>query len=329
MRILIVDNGVIPVRLYGGTERVVWALGKELNQLGHQVTFLVGEGSSCNFARVIHIDRTKEITEQIPEEVDIIHFNFQPKNLEKVNKPYIITVHGNISEPIPLDRNAVFVSKNHAERYNSTSYVYNGLNWDDYTKPDLSIKKEYFHFLGKAAWKVKNVKGAIETIKKTKKESLHILGGVRFNFKMGMRFTFSPRIQFHGMVGGSKKDQLIQKSKGLVFPIRWHEPFGLAITESLYYGCPVFATPYGSLSELVTQEVGFLSNKSAELADAIENVDTYCNKTCHEYARDIFNSKVMTQAYLKKYEQVLSGNSLNEKNPQLVKIQQEKYLDWG
>jgi hypothetical protein len=30
MNILIVENSIIPVRLYGGTERVVWDLGKEL-----------------------------------------------------------------------------------------------------------------------------------------------------------------------------------------------------------------------------------------------------------------------------------------------------------
>ena len=47
---------------------------------------------------------------------------------------------------------------------------------------------------------------------------------------------------------------LLNASRGLIFPVRWHEPFGLAVIESLYFGCPVFATPYGALPELV-QEV--------------------------------------------------------------------------
>jgi glycosyltransferase involved in cell wall biosynthesis len=183
--------------------------------------------------------------------------------------------------------------------------------------------------LGNAAWRVKNVAGAIDVIKSTQTERLLVLGGVRFNIRMGIRFTFSPKISFAGMVGGSKKNQLINHSKGLVFPVRWHEPFGLAIIESLYYGCPVFGTPYGSLPELVIPEVGYLSNKKDDLAKAVLTADLYSRKTCHEYARDVFNSERMAQEYLKKYEQVISGTSLNVSAPRLEKIQEEKFLDWN
>lgn len=58
--------------------------------MGHSVTFLVKKGSTSNFAKVIHIDENKEIIEQIPENIDIVHFNFTPKNIEKIKKPYII-----------------------------------------------------------------------------------------------------------------------------------------------------------------------------------------------------------------------------------------------
>ena len=41
--------------------------------------------------------------------------------------------------------------------------------------------------------------------------------------------------------------------------MRWHEPFGIALIEALYFGCPVFGTPYGSLPEIVEEGVqGFL-----------------------------------------------------------------------
>ncbi|MBX9724388.1 MAG: hypothetical protein K2X81_23465, partial [Candidatus Obscuribacterales bacterium] len=67
--------------------------------------------------------------------------------------------------------------------------------------PDLLRKRNKFHFLGKAAWSVKNVAGAIDVIKATKNEELMVLGGHRLNLKMGFRFTLSSRIQFYGMVG--------------------------------------------------------------------------------------------------------------------------------
>lgn len=328
MKILIVNTGVVPVKLYGGTERVIWYLGKELVKMGHQVTYLVNKGSSSDFANIIPIDWEKGIAEQIPEDIDIVHFNFVPDDLDKVTKPYVITMHGNINSQKALDINTIFVSKNHAERFGSVSYVYNGMDWDDYMKPDLKAERNYYHFLGNAAWRVKNVQGAINVVRKTKRETLKVLGGVRFNFKMGMRFTFSPRISFYGMVGGQEKDTLLRSSKGLIFPVKWHEPFGLAITESLYFGCPVFGTPYGSLKEIVTDEVGFLSNNEDELVQAVES-NSFSNKICHEYALEKFNAKEMALAYLGKYEKVLAGENLNAQQPKLKEVQQVKFLDWN
>jgi glycosyltransferase involved in cell wall biosynthesis len=145
---------------------------------------------------------------------------------------------------------------------------------------------------------------------------------------MGVRFTFSPKIDFEGMVGGKRKDRLINASKGLIFPVRWHEPFGLAIIESLYYGCPVFATPYGSLPELVHAESGYLSDTKEELIRAIQQAGDYNRQKCHEYARDLFNSRKMAENYIVKYEQILNGRLLNNKAPFLNKAQTGKYLDW-
>ncbi len=328
MNILIVDTGVIPVNLYGGTERVIWGLGKELAKLGHKVSFLVKQGSYSDFASVIHIDENKPILEQIANDYDVIHFNFHPSGIENLRTPYIITKHGNSNDLEELDSNTVFVSKNHASRYNSNSYVYNGLDWSEYSTPELKNKRTYFHFLGNAAWRVKNISGAIDVIKQTKTERMKVLGGVRFNFKMGIRFTFSPKVHFEGMVGGKKKFELLNGSKGLIFPVKWHEPFGLAMIESLYYGCPVFGTPYGSLPELVTEDVGYLSNNSEELAEAVLNYNNYSRQRCHEYVVENFNSKKMALEYLAKYEKVISGDKLNTNPPKLLKLQQQKWLDW-
>ncbi|WP_205966357.1 glycosyltransferase [Parapedobacter sp. SGR-10] len=328
MRILIVDNGFIPVHLYGGTQRVIWGLGKELAKMGHIVTFLVKKGSYCDFATVLHIDENIPIVDQIKPQYDIVHFNFQPERIEHFRLPYIITMHGNRNDTVQLDKNTVFVSKNHAQRFSSEAYVYNGLDWEEYAKPDLGLKRMYFHFLGKASWRIKNVQGAIDVVSCMKKERLAVLGGVRFNIKMGVRFTFSLKVTFRGMVGGEEKYRWLNGSKGLVFPVRWHEPFGLAIIESLYYGCPVFGTPYGSLPELVNSDVGFLSDKGKVLEQAMVHWDQYDPKNCHAYALEEFNSKRMALAYLSKYEIVLENRTINATNPQLKEVQQHKFLHW-
>jgi glycosyltransferase involved in cell wall biosynthesis len=288
---------------------------------------LVKKGSSCNFAPVLFIDNEKNIWKQIPKNIDVVHFQKEPLENKETTIPYVVTIHGNRNNEIPFDKNAIFVSKNHANRYQSESYTHNGLDWDDYSKPTFS-KKNYFHFLGDASWRVKNVKGAIKTITATKKEQIKIMGGKRLNFNMGFRFTTTTRSSFCGMVGGAEKNTLLDASKGLIFPVRWHEPFGLAIIESLYFGCPVFGTPYGSLPEIITEEVGFLSNKRKELTSAVENVEIFSAKRCHEYAVETFNSKKMAISYLEKYKKVILGETLNVNNPKIKEIQKQKFLDW-
>ena len=328
MKILLVNNGTLPVYSYGGTERVVWYLGKTLAKLGHKVSFLVDKGNGCDFATIIERNPNIDIVDQISNEFDIVHFNYQPRNIEKLRVPHLMTQHGNSGIDIPLHQNTVFVSKNHAERYNAEAFVYNGLDWDDYGIPSLNVKRSYFHFLGKAAWSVKNVKGAIETVTKVKGEKIHILGGTRLNINMGFRFTWQPRAKFFGMVGGKEKLTQLQHSKGLVFPVRWHEPFGLAIIESLYFGAPVFGTPYGSLPELVNEDLGFLSNSSTELSEAMKNHQDYNPKTCHDYVATHFNAEVMTKAYINFYEKVIQGKSLNSNTPQKIAEEKYKFLDW-
>ena len=148
----------------------------------------------------------------------------------------------------------------------------------------------------------------------------------RVNLKMGARITLDMNVRFEGMVGGSHKNRLINGSKALLFPVLWNEPFGIALTESLYFGCPVFGTPYGSLPELITSEFGFLSNSRAELINALENVDSYDRKKCHEYVCDTFSSKKMTQDYLALYEIVLKGETLNSEAPSLIDTERPKLL---
>lgn len=332
MKILIVCDAIIPVKLYGGTQRVVWDLGNELNKLGHSVYFLVKKNSSCSFAEILEINPHKNIIDQIPDYIDIIHFHMEINGLEKINKPYIISIHGNNNNTEhKFDKNTVFISKNHASRYNSNAYVYNGLDWDNYIKPNLNSKQSAFHFLGKASWGVKNLKGSIDVINNCQNERLNVLGGSRFEkrvLKMGPKYFLSSKVSYKGMVGGVEKESYLMNSKGLIFPVLWHEPFGLAIIESLYYGCPVFGTPYGSLRELVIEEVGFLSNQRKNLAEAILNSENYNKEICHEYAVNNFNSKIMAKNYLKMYETVLNNDTINATPPQLLEEQTDRYLDF-
>ena len=324
VNIVITLNGMIPAFKYGGTERVMWSLGKELAELGHTVQFIAREGSTCPFARVIHRRMDMPLVDQFPKEADIAHITDSPP--DHVEKAHLVTRQGNGNDDQDLDINTVFVSQNHASRFGSSAYVINGLRWEDYGKPDFSTERKYFHFLAKAAWRVKNVRGAIR-IAELAHERLEVLGGYRVNFNMGFRITWSMAARFEGMVGGERKDLLINGSKGLLFPVLWHEPCAVAILESMYFGCPVFGTPYGCLPELVPPSFGCLSTRTNELVEAIKNVGAYDRRKCHEYAMDKFSARRMALDYLKLYEKVLNGIPLNDKPPRLQQVQQKKLLE--
>lgn len=312
MNILMVYKGQIPPITYGGTERVVWSLIKGLAQLNHNVYLLRSTSISCPWATTVPFDQNKPLDEQIPDFIDVVHFHTGGIS-EK--KPYVITRHGNRSPKQINDPNSVFVSQKHALNHGCEAYVHNGLDWSDYRQPNLDPTKRLnrYHFLGKAAWKVKNIQGAIDITKRAKTQ-LDVLGGFRLNFKMGFRLTLDQHVKFHGMVNNTEKCNVLERSKGLVFPVTWEEPFGLAITESLFMGCPVFGTPYGSLPELINApEFGLLSNVEDELANAIKH-GSYNTELCHEYARDAFDHLTMAKSYLAMYETVIAGQVLNSFN---------------
>ncbi|GAL14657.1 glycosyl transferase group 1 [Vibrio astriarenae] len=321
MNILIYTQATLPVQFYGGTERVVWDLAHALHRLGHHVTLLAGKGTKADNLRVVEYQEHLPLAAQIPNDIDIVHFHAP---FEPVDIAYVRTQHGNSGGHI-CDPNTIFVSQNHAENHGAQAYVHNGLNWDNYTAPSLTKSRDSFHFLGKAAWRLKNVQGAIDITKKAG-QRLEVMGGTRLNFKMGFRMTLDRHVKFLGSVDDKVKAEVMGRSKGLVFPVTWHEPFGLAVTESLYFGCPVFGTPYGALPELVNSEVGVLSNFESDLVTAIEHAEQFIPSRCHEYARDSFNANTMAKKYVKYYSQVLNGGVLNTLTAGISQFKKLEYI---
>lgn len=304
MNILLVTDTVIPAIHYGGIERIVWWLGEELIKKGHQVSFMGGAGSTCDFAPMYIFNPRKCLNEQIPEGIDLVHYHFPVE--EEITIPYIVTLHGNSAPSQIYDINTVFISKNHAERHGSKSFVYNGLDFNEYGPVDWNVERKHMLFLGKARRSKKNLNGCIK-IAKALDEKLAVLGG--------RGLPFSKTVKYKGFLGGLDKSRVINESKALLFPVIWHEPYGLAIVEALYFGAPVFGSAYGSLPELIPAEVGVSSNSYKELIEAAKNYQDYNRKYCHEYVCDNFSSLKMCNDYLQMYEKVLNGEKLNMVKP--------------
>jgi glycosyltransferase involved in cell wall biosynthesis len=141
------------------------------------------------------------------------------------------------------------------------------------------------------------------------------------------------------MVDDQEKRTILSRARALVFPVRWHEPFGVAITEALASGCGVYGTPYGSLPEIVTEEVGGLASSVESLAQKIrEGVPRLDAQRCRaRVVEGPFTAQAMAEAYLRLYEKVLSTGAISEsqqKNPPrtqpgILGLSSKSLLPWG
>lgn len=343
MNILLVCDCKLPVSAYDDKARLTWWLGKELARLGHQVSFLLRESLECDFAQVLVSNDKKNINEQIPESVELVHFQCDPK--QTPDRPYLITCHENSSVARSFDPNTVFLSHSHAQQHGGSVYVYPGADFAEYSTPDFSTKRIWFHFLGSALRKGRNIRGAIDLADRAGAR-LHVVGGSRVNFRQGFRIPLSTTARFHGALSPDGRDAILNASKGLILPVLWQEPFSLSVVDSLYFGCPVFGTPFGALPEQLGKKVnhknktiptsgtvdafyadyGCLTVKKAELVEALKNAADFEREKCHEFAMSHFSVQRMAADYLQLYEQVMKGLPLHAVPPAIDVAVGEKLL---
>lgn len=302
----------IPPQGYGGTQRFIYWLGKALIELGHQVTLIANAQSHVPGAELRVVDEDEKDPwaglRLVPDTTDIVQLFNTPT--AAVPKPFLVRIGGNGKPGERFHPNTAFLSRNHAAHHGSRHFVHNGLDPDDYS---FSEKREdYAVFLAKARWPVKNFCGAVQVARRAGLE-LRVLGSR--NWPLNLQRLLPPirGVRYCGTFGGQKKRELIARARCLIFPVRWHEPFGIALIEALVSGCYVAGTPYGSLPEIVTPETGILSVKAEELVAAVKNPQRFNPQACRaRVLRGGFTILDSARGYLKCYERILSHGSLGE-----------------
>ena len=314
MKIVFQANQILPVKSYGGTERIIFWLMCHLKQLGHQPILIGNPKSKVEEYGIKLIPFDPKIDESweklVPNDADLIHLGYNYR-FKLIDKPCLFTIHGNgqIGELFP--KNSVFVSKKHAQNHGCESFIYNGINFDEYPLQKIPPKKwNDFLFLAKASWRIKNLKSCLKACKKAHK-NLHIVGG--------KSWIPSRYIKNYGFMGGVEKNQIIQSCDALLFPVKWEEPFGLAIIEAMAYGLPVIGSSYGSLPELIPSFAGKICENENELFENVLNKQASFNsQMIAEYARSTFTSFKMTQEYIQLYEKICSGEIINTQQPSWI-----------
>ena len=305
MHITLFWHDRLPVKGYGGTQRVVVWLARGLAELGHEVSLIAGPGSRVPAARLVPVEvktmRTAGFNPaaHMPAGTDILHsFVPIPKLLDL---PYVWTQEGNFQPGRTPPPRTIFVSANHAERNGSRAFVYNGIDPAEFTFQ--ADKDDYDFFIGRLH-REKGYQLAIEAARRSGRQ-LVLAGGWRPTLRRGTRFI--------GSVDGAEKARWLAGARCLWMPAQWNEPFGLTLAEALMSGTPVLGTHYGSLPEIVTPDVGILADTVDDLVEAAEVIDARRNpEACRARAECWFTHRVMAEEYVRFYRQMLATGELAE-----------------
>ena len=89
-------------------------------------------------------------------------------------------------------------------------------------------------------------------------------------------------------------------------PLKWNEPFGLTMAESLACGTPVIAFSAGSAPEVVQDgETGFLVGTATEMAERMKEAQSLSRQKCRARAEEFFTAEKMTAGYSAAYKKLL------------------------
>lgn len=347
----------VPPQKYGGTEQVVYNSIKGLIELGHEpVLFAPGDSVvpceliptvsraigfpnirsevAAHERKVTIINRnTEALLRKNLSRLDFIHSHSKPKqgiNMRKFRHfPHAITLHGPmLFEELDFfarhsDLNYITISKNQQAAFRGLNYVgvvSNGEDPSDF--PIVQTPDDYVCFLGRFD-REKNPHLAIQLaislgipIKIAGK--IDHLGDGYFKEEVEP-YLRHPLVEYLGELDFEAKVDLVSRARCNLHPTGFREPFGLTVIEAAYCGTPTLAINKGAMPELIEQErTGLL------VEDFIEGYDrlTECFEMDRLYiakrARTLFNYRTMAEQYVKTFETVLAGYSMQREQNRVL-----------
>jgi len=331
---------------YGGIERIIKSLVLACCRSGDEVFLYAPTGTDLKHSNLTLIQTTDNdrapSTRQaeinlfkrlVPEsaQYDLVHSHIEPiiaqdgntNYLAQIKKPVVVTFHNQtyIKENIAYykkhkelwDFNYVFISRNQAKPLSflpNQTVIYNGINVQEFhlnLRPDPS----QLAFLGRITPE-KGIEEAI-TIAQRSDMELKIAALIDKSEQSYYRSKIKPLIDnkqiiFLGEVDFKQKEKLLGESCAYLFPIKWQEPFGLTVVESLAFGTPVVAFKTGSMPEIIEESrTGFLVNNTEEAVTAIKKVDKISRADCRESVEKKFSEEIMVRNYRQLYKRILGS----------------------
>ena len=329
-----------PPRHYGPWESVVSLLTEELVRLGLDVTlFATGDSRTSGklaavcprpysedpsvepkVAECLHI---AEVFERAAD-FDVIHnhFDFLPLTYSGLIKtPVVTTIHG-FSSPsiIPVYRKyndlGHYVAISEADKSPELDYlatIHHGIDVAQF--PFCEAAGEYLLFFGR----IHPDKGVHEAIQVARQSGIKlVIAGIiqdQDYFSTQVEpYVDGRTVVYLGSVGPDRRAEVLGNALAMLHLIRFDEPFGLSMVESMACGTPVIAFARGSIPEVIRHgETGYIVEAIEGAVEAVAGVHSINRANCREDVERRFSHTRMAHDYVGVYQEILSGTASHDR----------------
>jgi glycosyltransferase involved in cell wall biosynthesis len=314
-------------------------LARGLVAAGHDLTLFTTGDSTCPVPRswVLPHAEGMRIGMAVPElrhvlhayhaitDHDVVHDHTMmgPFYAERYpDRPVVTTIHGPFNDELTdiyrvLATRVPIIAISHAQRRGAPEIpiarvIHHGLEAADFPVGDGTgdAEGEFLLFLGRMA----PDKGAHRAIEVARKAGARVLMAAKMReqwehdyFDEQVAPLLGPDAVYLGEVSHERKLELLANARALLFPIRWNEPFGMVMLESMACGTPVLAFPEGAVPEVVEHgRTGFLCEDETAMVEAIGRLDQLSRADCRAAVEGYFSTERMVADHVELFTELLS-----------------------
>lgn len=348
MRIVVIAPPWFPVPPtgYGGIELVVSLETEALVARGHDVTLIAGPGSVTSARLVTPIDPPPPLDAlgsianghgwfeaahaseayEYARTADVVHDHsgiVGPVIGAALGQPPVVhTLHGpwndfsrNLYQRIHDRIHLVAISDRQRVENPDVRYaglVYNGIDLSAY---HLQPKKQdYLVYIGRA----NPEKVPERTIALARAAGMPLKMIVKRNEPAEQEYWNHAVVPLLGSdievlegVSAHEKNELLGGARAMLFPIRWPEPFGLVMAESLACGTPVVTCPAGAAPEIVADgRTGVVATDDDALIAGLHRAwaGEFVAEACRSRVETLFSADTMAAGYEHLFAQLCAGS---------------------
>jgi glycosyltransferase involved in cell wall biosynthesis len=246
-----------------------------------------------------------------------------------VKTPMVSTYHGSftLAEQSPIEKlilqkykrnNWVAISNSQKNETNLglkfVGTVHNSLHINDYLyneKPE-----NYLVWLGR----ITDRKGILEAIHVAKSldKKLIITGNVKDRDKEFYKDQIEPSIDNKQIIYDGPSDlptkvKLLRNAKALLYPVKWNEPFGMVMIESMSVGTPVIGYANGAVPEVikdgvtgyVVKDLKSMTSKTKKIFSMTDTEYIKMRKNARVHIEKKFTVEKMVDTYENIYSKLL------------------------